>query len=89
MNTNLPEPASRRNALLPQWTAARRDGLTPTNVPPASRLRRWLSAVLQALTPAPIPTGAEAPADMPPQQAHPATFDSRALPPWRPFSPRF
>jgi hypothetical protein len=55
----------------------------------ASRLRRWIRAVLQAPAPVPVSPRLAAPADRTPGAPDAASIDSRELSSWSPFSPRF
>jgi hypothetical protein len=78
MNTNAPEPTTRRKPAL--WKQA--TGPIASPLPEdgtVSCLYRWLRTVLPA--PAPMDRTADAPGA--------ASIDSRELSSWRPFSPRF
>ncbi|MGA2445522.1 MAG: hypothetical protein ABSG50_08880 [Opitutaceae bacterium] len=89
MNTNASEPTTRRKPAPWRWATGRHIvSMSPENGT-ASRLRRWIRAVLQALKPAPATIRPETPADRTPRAPNAAFLDSRELSPWSPFSPRF
>jgi hypothetical protein len=75
-------PALRRSINL-------RVGATPAKANTASRLRRWIRALLQAYEPARSPARPEAPPAGQPGLSDPVPIDARELSSWRPFSPRF
>jgi hypothetical protein len=79
MNPNAAEATIHRKAVLLRRTIPPCSESPPPEDGTASRLRRWLRAVLPA--PAPMDRMADAPGA--------ASIDSRELSSWRPFSPRF
>jgi hypothetical protein len=89
MNPNAAELEIRRKFILMRRSIPTRSESPPSEDETASRLRRWIRAVLQTLVPAPVSPRLAAPTDRTADAPAPASLDARELSSWRPFSPRF
>jgi hypothetical protein len=89
MNPNATELGIRRKSVLMRRTIPLRNKSPLPEGGTASRLRRWIRAVLQTPAPAPVSPRPATPADRTPGAPAPASLDSRERSSWRPFSPRF
>jgi hypothetical protein len=88
MNPNAIRPAARR-PFASQRRNSFRAGATSAEAKTASRLRRWIRAMLEAYDPAQSPARPEAPPAGRPGLPDTAPIDVRELSSWNPFSPRF
>ena len=89
MNPNAAELGIRRKSILMRRSIPLRSESPPPEGGTASRLRRWIRAVLQTPAPAPVSPRLAAPTDRTADAPDAASIDARELSSWRPFSPRF